>query len=357
MTIERIDSARLAVVSAISRLDTAHIRNQITEVVNVPVTAGTSTTHDVSATFQIDAPATLDSDAELSGTIQLTGEGTISNVTVTLDKLERRVPVSFVRAELDADRNYSRVVSFEWHDQSLTFAGMTSAATVTESGGVASVVVDVRANVTTAGALRVRYSNYGAVSMPLLTLHGWAEITASAAQQGGEDAPLIGGSVFGATSPIARVFGLRATVTVSYTLTTMSSGGDVTVTVVNDESVTDWGPRPLPFPDWLLYTDVAEAEAALQPIVDRLGKPRRLHTITLAIPQTNDQNNAATNIEPGDYRHLTIKDRRLPTNINAICMALACELTINARQQGALTVVFIESGARAYSAGYDAGYG
>ena len=112
----------------------------------------------------------------------------------------------------------------------------------------------------------------------------------------------------------------------------------------------------MPFPDWLLYTDVAEAEAALQPVVDSLGKPRRLHVIDVAVPQAGDVADSMLDVEPGDYRRVTVADARLPTAVDAVCMLLSAELLVNPALRGTLRHVWIESGGGSYSDGYSDAY-
>ena len=231
------------------------------------------------------------------------------------------------------------VDSYQWQEQEPDTDTGTSSASVTEDGtGIATVTVNTRDDITTAGTFTLRWTDGTTMTQDLAPL-GWS--TRSAADAMSESVGL---------ADLAYVFGLRAEVTITFDLV-------VPITVENAASVAAWGPRPLPLPQWLRYTDAATATAALQPIVDALGEPRRIHSIELAVPQAETGDNAVLDVEPGDYRRITVTDRRLPTNIDAICMVLSAELRVSARQRGAFGLVCIESGGRAYSDGYAPGYG
>ena len=114
-----------------------------------------------------------------------------------------------------------------------------------------------------------------------------------------------------------------------------------------------WGHRPLAFPPWLRPTD----NSRLNAIVASLSEPRQLHTLTYAMPQATDAQTAAVaDTEPGDWRHIVVRDRRLPTAVNSISMVMNCELRIDRRQRATVRHLYIDSGGGAYSDAYSEGY-
>ena len=227
--------------------------------------------------------------------------------------------------------------TFTWQTQTADTADETSTATATPADDdTVAVVVDVRDNILTTGPVTLTTPTGTQDHTP----RGWSDRNTTEATTNPVSDP----------SELASIFGLRATITVAFDVT-------VPVTVTNQASIDVWGPRPLHISDWLRHTDTATAEAALQPIIDYLGQPRRLHTIDIAIPQPDAALDALIDTEPGNYHHIIIGDMRLPTSINTVGMVMACELTVTAAQRAALRLLLIESGGRAYSDAYSAGYG
>ena len=222
-----------------------------------------------------------------------------------------------------------RVASYRWQSQTLDADGETTLAAGAEPSGSDSVriTVDVRDNVLTTEAFAMRWTPSGGTEQTAdYTPRGWAD--RSAADATTDATP--------GRASLAYVYGLRANLTLTFGVT-------VPVHIEDTDSVAAWGPRPLPLPEWLRYTDLASIEAALQPLVEALGQPRHLHTIVFAVPQTTPALTAVLDIEPGDYHRLDIADARLPTAINAVAMVLAAQLDVTAAQQASLQLVFIES--------------
>ena len=223
-----------------------------------------------------------------------------------------------------------KVDSFQWEAEDVDAAGEVTVASATvDDTGIATVTVDTRDNIITAAPpLTMRWTSpFGsAAASQDHAVRGWSTRSAALAMSEFVDHQ----------HDLAYVFGLRATVTITFDV-------DVPTDVENTSSIAAWGPRPLPLPDWLHYLTITAAQAVLQPIVDAFGEPRRLHTITLAVPQVDATDNATIDVDPGDYRRIIVADTRLPTNIDSVCMILAAELIVNRAQEGSLRLVCIES--------------
>ena len=336
-----IDAAGVAVLDAVPRLDTAHIRNRITETVTAPVMQAVTDRTDEEVMHAPDPPAALP--VSWTGTVQLVGAGAISDVAVTLDRLEVRVATRFFGRRASGGWQF-RVVEFGWAG----VAAGSSRATVVESDGTATVTVTPQTGALTTGTFSQTWTATGQVEV--LTIGAWSRVAPASAER------LLSGTLTALTARRTAVYGARATVTVRWRTTEPQSGGDTLITVDDPASIAAWGVRPLVFPDWLLFTSEEQARSATLPVVARLGRPRRLHRVTVALPQPTPEGAAVVAAEPGDYRRVRLADRARRVDIDATCMVLGCEVRVVRGQRGEMDLLLVESGGRAYSSAYSAGY-
>lgn len=123
---------------------------------------------------------------------------------------------------------------------------------------------------------------------------------------------------------------------------TIQVPGQNPIHAVNNASITDFDPRELILPGWLVPT----AQTALQARIDDLAQPRDIFTQGYSMYQGDaERTRAIARLQPGD--HIGIFDRDPPseTDINAIVYVMLIEYDIRRRQLPIKRVVGLQSGA------------